>query len=178
MYYLEAKLFSIRLTFTLHTCTLLSENRLYWSSFCCAGPAAFFIPFALFDGTTLFDTPFLPNNLWCCVSTVIVESEDSFDCCSDKKKTKIWTKSFENRISSSLLSLLNQQCWFTSDMFLFTHLGLLSMAWHYKSNISKMCFKKVKFWRHFYSLDAKFVANFLHSILCTLQSTCWCTWEQ
>lgn len=82
MDYLDAKLFSIRLTFTLHT---FSENRLYWSSFCCVD-ADFLTPFA--EGIALFDTPFLYNSRswFCCVSTVIVDSDVSLNCCSKSQK--------------------------------------------------------------------------------------------
>lgn len=82
--YLDAKPFSIRLTFTLHT---FSENRLYWSSFCCCCvDADFLTPFA--DGIALFDTPFLYNSRswFCCVSTVIVDSDVSLNCCSKSQK--------------------------------------------------------------------------------------------
>lgn len=85
--YLEAKVFSIR--FTLHTCIVFSVKRcLNWSSFCCWPVVDFLTPFEFDAGTTLFDTPFLPNNrswFWC-VSTVIVDSVGSFDCCSDEMK--------------------------------------------------------------------------------------------
>lgn len=69
---LDAKWFSIRLT--LHTCTILSANRLKCSSFCV--PFDFMVLFV--DGTAFLHCS---RSWFCCVSTVIVDSVVSTVCC-------------------------------------------------------------------------------------------------
>lgn len=89
---LVANWFSIRLT--LHTCTVLSANRLKCSSFCdLVWPAV----------AGVVGTAFLHcNRSWfCCVSTVIVDSAISADCCCAVEKNN---KQFRFPLQSTRIS--------------------------------------------------------------------------